>query len=182
MRRPVLATALFLVVTAGVACAQAPTPYPVLSQVGPYLTAQLGGSFPTDDPYNNSVSVGGGIGWRFNPNLRTDATITYRPDIGPSFGPSLNNWSLMFNGYYDFNSVHLGGFVPYVKAGLGLAETSDGGTVQNFAWDAGGGLSYALSDHTAVDIDYQYISMGHTTTSLVDLNANEVKIGFRYGF
>ena len=183
MIRIIVASSVALAFGAIVAHAQAP--YPVLSQLGPYVTGQLGGSFPTEDPYNNSIAIGGGVGWRFTPMFRADTTFTYRPDLGPNFGPSMSNWTGMVNGYVDLNTVHLGAFVPYVKAGLGFAENTVDrgfGTADHFAWDFGGGLSYALSDHTAVDLDYQYISMGSATTIPEALHANEVKLGLRYGF
>lgn len=183
MARTIVASCLALAL--GAAVAQAQTPYPVLTHLGPYITGAVGGSFTTDDPYNDSVVIGGGIGWRFNPYFRTDATFMYRPDYGPDSSPSVSDWTAMVNGYLDFNTVHLGAFVPYVKAGIGMAENtigSGGGSSDHFAWDMGAGVTYALSDHTAIDVDYQYISMGDTTRIPVDLHANEVKVGFRFGF
>jgi opacity protein-like surface antigen len=178
----------------------APSPRPVYSTTGPYLVGQLGGSFPTRDPFDSSFAIGGGLGFRFTPAFRTDLTLTYRPDLGGD----LSNWTGMLNFYYDLNTVHLADFVPYVKGGIGIAENMAGGTTfsrsgtgisnvfgnqAQLAWDVGGGLSYALSDHTAVDLDYQYIQMGNTFSSHSsglrlsgNLRAHEVKVGFRYGF
>lgn len=188
MMRTIAASALALALALGASAAHAQTqtpaqtPYPVLSQVGPYVTGHLGGSFTTDDPYNDFV-VGGGLGWRFSPMFRMDATFDYRPDTGPDY-VSMSNWTAMVNGYVDFDTLHLGRLVPYVKGGLGFAESSvdNGPTADHFAWDVGGGLSVAVSDRTAVDLDYQYISMGHTPVSYVALHANEVKLGLRIGF
>ena len=159
--------------------AQAQPPERVTDQPGVYVDGQLGGSFTTSDTFDNSVNVGGGIGYRFTPNLRLAGIFTYRPD----FGADRTNWTLLGNGYYDFNTVPLGPFVPYVKGGIGLAHNERGDdTSDDFAWDVGAGLSYPLAPQTALDIDYQYTDMGTPPGTTAGLQAHEIKLGLRYQF
>jgi opacity protein-like surface antigen len=214
--RGVLASTFALVLVSGTCLAQTPpsstgsvgypaAPAAVLSRLGPYVTGQVGGSFPTRDPFTDNMTIGGGVGMRFTPTWRADLSFTYRHDLGPD----VSNWTTMLNGYYDFNTYQLQGFVPYLKAGIGIAENSVGdrtvivsGTTTShlfgsdktqFAWDIGAGLAYALNDHTALDIDYQYIQMGSTNNQSTggggiviptsgNLRAHEVKVGLRWGF
>ena len=112
------------------------------------------------DDVGNSFLLSGGVGWRFNPNLRADGTLTYRgwykldstmPD-GTAFKADVKSWNLMANGYWDFP---LAWGAPYVMAGIGYASNKvdtvsavnsgitlnvPGGTTGDFAWALGGGV------------------------------------------
>ncbi len=104
----------------------------------------------------------------------------------------------MLNGYYDFDLGN--GFTPYVGLGLGLSESelvfnpsgvavlSDEDRV--FAWQAMGGVSYALSETLSVYGNYRYRTaedMQFSASLLparfnIDVEAQSLDIGIRYGF
>jgi opacity protein-like surface antigen len=80
--------------------------------------------------------------------------------------------------------LELGGFVPYVKAGIGLSINSigalhnfgyynggnyqtylSGATTTSFAWDAGIGTNYYFNDKLSVGLGYCFVDVGRLTTS-----------------
>ena len=108
----------------------------------------------TIDDVGSSGLVSGGVGWRFNPNFRSDVTLGYRGwfKIDETTPGSVNikadvkSLALMLNGYYDFNMSS--SFDFYIGAGIGAAankledpvrtvpgqtRTGPGGTKQAFA-------------------------------------------------
>lgn len=104
----------------------------------------------------------------------------------------------MLNGYYDFDLGN--GFTPYVGLGLGLSESelvfspSDVAVLSDedrvFAWQLMGGVSYALSDTLSVYGNYRYRTADDMEFSAsllparfnIDVEAQSVDIGIRYGF
>lgn len=83
---------------------------------------------------SHSAVLGGGIGYRFNPNVRADVTIDHifdarfkgivsapvlTPDIVTDRG-HFEATTFMVNGYLDFRSAM--GFTPYIGAGIGVAH------------------------------------------------------------
>ncbi|QMT59753.1 outer membrane protein [Legionella sp. PC997] len=159
-----------------------------------------------------------GIGYRFMPQLRTDVTFTYRPSISfqatddaPEIGTAkLRNYTVMANGYYDFD-LNLP-VMPYLMAGIGLSSNTTnsiywpfvqqnefGHTVNHFAWQVGAGLAYALCDRLLLDFNYQFVDLGKfsntghydtggpfnigligTPTSFNTLYSNQIQVGLRY--
>jgi opacity protein-like surface antigen len=78
----------------------------------------------------DSYVIGAGVGYRVNPNIRTELALAYRggfdldqADAGApptTFRGKIQNWTAMLNGYYDFE---VGGpWKPYVTAGVGVAR------------------------------------------------------------
>jgi opacity protein-like surface antigen len=127
----------------------------------------------------SSGIVSGGVGWRFNPNLRADATISYRggytisetmPD-GTSFASNgVYSWNIMANGYYDF-ALTWG--KPYVGAGVGWAQNrvddtnwtnsggiKHGGTWSGVAWTVMGGVGVPISSTLTLDLGVRYTDLG----------------------
>jgi opacity protein-like surface antigen len=73
---------------------------------------------------------------------------------------------------------------PYVGAGVGAAYNvlADEGR-WNFAWAAMAGAAYHLSPNLSFDFGYRYADLGRgiaLDNSLLDVNAHEFKVGFRY--
>ncbi|ESO37333.1 adhesin/invasin PagN, partial [Salmonella enterica subsp. enterica serovar Agona str. 392869-1] len=79
----------------------------------------------------------------------------------------------MVNGYYDFHNSTA--FTPYISAGVGLAHVKlSNNTIpvgfginetlsaskNNFAWGAGIGAKYAVTDNIMIDASYKYINAG----------------------
>lgn len=113
-------------------------------------------------------------------------------------GGDIDTDTWMLNAYYDFDLGN--GFTPYVGLGLGL---SDGELVFNpsgvavlsdedrvFAWQAMGGVSYALSETFTVYGNYRYRTADDMEFSAsllparfnIDVEAQSLDIGIRYGF
>lgn len=182
---------------------------------GFYIRGDLGYGFATDpdgstsagdmsaESVDNAPLIGGGIGYRFNDNVRTDFTFDFRSDAdveattagGTAVTSEVNGWTLMANGYWDVDQFE--GFTPYLGAGIGYAmlETSDqiGGNAET--GDSSGNLAWALMLGASVDIGlpqavldlgYRYISLGEFQqnggASYDDLMAHEIRAGLRYKF
>ena len=163
---------------------------------GPYLRLDTGASFTTaahrdfgNLSLGDSYVVGGGVGYRFMPELRVDVTLGYRGDYGfnrPG-GPVAVHADLesvvgLASAYYDI--ITIGGFTPYVGAGIGFADNhshtrrtpvsdiaraastkgpglgpSDD-TSTDFAWQATAGVSYSITTNWSLDFGYRYVDMG----------------------
>ena len=108
---------------------------------------------------------------------------------------SLKNKSVMLNAYYDIDTGTK--FTPYVGAGIGMAHlkakiATDNGTSDKgkttFAWQAGAGVSYAMTDNIALDLAYRYNDYGDVTLMYADLKnkfestSHEFLFGVRYIF
>ncbi len=85
-----------------------------------------------------------------------------------------NGWSAMANIWRDFSVI--GNLDMYAGGGIGaggyrsvafttppLPQFSADNRVSAFAWQAGGGLIYDVSDHMAVDLGYRFFSIGDST-------------------
>jgi len=97
----------------------------------PPLTGNL-----TRESLQQTAAVGGGLGYRFNPNVRTDITVDHFFNAGfKGYGPApdpatasimdrgqFQSTAYMLNGYLDFKSAM--GFTPYVGAGIGVAHNT----------------------------------------------------------
>jgi len=84
----------------------------------------------------DSMTIGGGAGYKFNPWFRADATIDYAGTAGfdgklfcngASCGSqylkatgSISSWTLLANGYFDLGTW--AGFTPYVGGGIGATS------------------------------------------------------------
>lgn len=124
-----------------------------------------------------------------------------------------SNWSTMLNIYVDplrAAGLDTGAFSPYLQGGIGWArnKTEDmkfttagtiiGDTHNDFAWQVGAGVNYAITDQWKLDLSYRFIDMGEARSSNVyfsgstvspqpqgarfDLQAHEVLIGLQYQF
>ncbi len=124
---------------------------------------------------------------------------------------SFKNKSIFLNAYYDFHNSSK--FTPYIGAGIGYTrmETSFGIVNEdtaslykkkknNLSWNAGFGVSYAVSDTSSVDLGYRYIRFGTNKINYLDIDsdpdyptseigiikakstANEIYLGYRFAF
>jgi opacity protein-like surface antigen len=157
------------------------------------------------DNAGKSVILSGGIGWRFNQNLRADATVARRllydvkqtmPDA-TDVAAKVHSWSLMANGYYDFPMAR---GTPYVGAGLGWASNKvenvnfstagaqSGGSKSNPAWALMAGVGVPITPRVTLDVGYRYIDLGKFETGPGSgysgvsgkLRAHELIVGFRF--
>lgn len=137
-------------------------------------------------------------GW----NLRTelegsggrDAELQTEAPSGLTYQSNVQSWSVMVGTWLDIPLhapiSHLFGRVPlleplslYLGGGLGMAssdvKTDDGfssgsDTAYNFAYEAGTGLGYELTEHVTFGFGYRYLSLGQVD---VDLAANGLDTG-----
>ena len=184
-----------------------------------------GTSFPAHT--GNSVLFGGGIGYRFAPMFRGDFTLDYIPSLNvnntnasgtnsSTLSAPLNSLVGMANGYLDLNGFlpnMFGSVQPYIDAGIGFANNSlgtmksgGGGTLSgssqtNFAWGAGAGVNFPLTQQLSLDVAYKYLDLGSLKSGNVttgafgvgnpspvtgiksnDLTMNTVTVGLRWTF
>lgn len=138
-------------------------------------------------------SAGGGIGYRFLPSLRADATLDYL-SLGSA---QLGLWSFeaastvaQANVYWDIATI--AGFTPYVGAGAGFAITTldapaalgPSGNDWRFAWSVSAGVSYAFSPDFSLDLSYRYLDLGAPSwaggLAMGGTTAQQVRLGLRY--
>ncbi len=128
--------------------------------------------------------------------------------IDPLMKTEVKSYTMMFNAYHDLGKM--GGFVPYVGAGLGWAYhkmgevTIDDPSTPNrilpedklsFAWALMAGVGYQISDRAILDVGYRYIDLGLARGShgdnvlafnprleIDDMRSHEIKVGLRYHF
>jgi opacity protein-like surface antigen len=129
----------------------------------------------------SSLVLGIGAGAQISPLFRTELVYTYRggfelDDIdqaGNTYSGEITSHSVMANIYWDI-PFSMAGIAPFVGAGVGWASntledfvTTGGGTfflpegtASGLAWQAMGGVAFALSPLTTVDLFYRYFDGG----------------------
>ena len=138
----------------------------------------------------HSWAVFGGalaLGYNFSPKLhvpiRAEVEYALRTnswndkdgrDVGVAWSTkhTLNISTLFFNAYFDIPTGTP--FTPYLGGGVGMAFNYTGikgealgASVSRdrydttFAWNAGGGLSYAFTENVSADLGYRFIGTGY---------------------
>lgn len=88
-----------------------------------------------------------------------------------------NNSTLFANVFWDFHNES--SFTPYIGGGLGVAFNYTGYDFEmkngdhysvddrftNFAWNAGAGVSYSLSETLSLDASYRFVGLGYNELS-----------------
>jgi len=145
------------------------------------LTALIGFPMGLKMEFEKGIAVGGAIGYDTG-TVRLEGEVAYQKSDLDKFTGSAGGTSvslglsgdmtflcLLLNGYYDFHND--GSFTPYVTAGLGFASISINGLAipsqgvpssgdeddSVFAYQAGAGLGYAISERTTIDIAYRLL-------------------------
>jgi outer membrane protein OmpA-like peptidoglycan-associated protein len=151
-------------------------------------------------------------GYAFPQGFRLEGELAYRDndfqDEGAlDQGGSSTVWSLMANGYWDFNKG--GAWQPYVGIGLGWADVEvDGADVDPdpavsfegsqgvFAWQGMVGIGWAVSQQLMLDLGYRYFSADGVEFDVAvdtlpdptfaelegDYDQQAVTLGLRYSF
>lgn len=177
----------------------APSGWYLRADVG-YLPASSAGlsyaGLPTGiDVSGAGWSLGGGIGYRFAPFLRGEVSLAYlalgSASLAPA-GPGVGASATVGLASLYWDIITLAGFTPYLSAGAGFAiDTLDApsglgpaGNQWEFAWSAGAGLSFAVSDGLSLDLGYRYLDLGSPAyaggLALTQSTAQEVRFGLRY--
>lgn len=172
--RSALAIGLMACVSSTAAmAADAYAPEPVVSASSFYIRGDAGWSWLSTKDNDNSVAViGGGVGYRFTPNLRADVRGDYA-GLGSSdhyLGTVLGNL------YFDIPTQTI--FTPYVGAGLGYGWSDSNGDNRNGgAFAAMAGVEINLTDNLSADVGYRYRQIFSE-----DVYDNEALVGLRYSF
>lgn len=127
-------------------------PEAVVSASGWYLRGDAGWSWLNTDQDDESVLViGGGVGYQFNDNLRTDV----RGDWAGLGDDASSFTTVLGNVYFDIPTETI--MTPYLGAGLGYgwAET-DSDDDDGVAFGLMAGVEVNLTDNLSADVGYRY--------------------------
>ena len=153
------------------------------------------------------------LGWNDDAKDSNNFAFKIRDTYNHKFATELSVYSAMLNVYYDIDTGTK--FTPYVGGGIGMAYLKNktkvtGSTTagalnlgsseseNNFAWNIGAGVSYALNDKVSIDAGYRYSDYGNVKESVsqkvpglgaplnvdgkYDVTSHEFLIGARYAF
>lgn len=167
----------------------------------------IGATVPVDAIWGD---IRGEVEFAYNMNAKNDGNSTFGwggflPDSDITFKNTLRSNVVFLNMYYDIETCS--DFIPYIGGGIGYARLRNkaylvndgwGGTdkEENFAWNVGAGLGYAVNENITLDLGYRYTDYGtirnasKTEVSAVsviqsakyDVTSHEVSLGLRYNF
>ena len=149
------------------------TPEAVVTASGMYLRGDAGWSWLSTDEDDSSVLVlGGGLGYQFNDNLRTDLRVDWA-GLGDD-DSSLT--TVLGNVYFDIPLETI--VTPYVGAGVGYGWVdSTGNDEDGVAFALMAGLEVNLTEDLSADIGYRYRQI--LSEEVYD---HQALVGLRYGF
>jgi opacity protein-like surface antigen len=160
-----------------------------------YVAGIVGADFATLDkvpgnsttvPNQSIFTAGGTLGMRF---LRDDGAVRLEFEgrgrdqvlktadlVGSVTTSGTDGWSAMVNVWRDYQlfdrfGLYAGGGIGgggyrSVISGTGLGEfVSANDPVSNFAWQAGGGVFYEISQRATLDLGYRFFSISESTAS-----------------
>lgn len=111
--------------------------------------------------------IAGDIAWN---NFEAD-TVTFSSD-----------WNGSLRGRLGIDG---GAFLPYLTAGLAVANGDDGVTDNvHFGWTAGAGVEFAVTEDVSLDLQYRYTDYATADYSGVDIgfNTHAVTFGLNWRF
>jgi opacity protein-like surface antigen len=149
------------------------TPEAVVTASGMYLRGDAGWSWLSTDEDDSSVLVlGGGLGYQFNDNLRTDLRVDWA-GLGDD-DSSLT--TVLGNVYFDIPLETI--VTPYIGAGVGYGWVdSTGNDEDGVAFALMAGLEVNLTEDLSADIGYRYRQI--LSEEVYD---HQALVGLRYGF
>lgn len=163
-----------------------------------YVRADGGYSFGMGDADNAAVfDVGAGM--RINQYLKADVTAEYRPwgkihfkGRGKSDMYSLDGMVNMYASYpvWDAFSVYGAGGIGYAYNHTDSFDGYKGKGKNNFAWNIGAGVEYAITPCMVVDLGYRFSDLGRASakdkatgqTVREDVRYSDIKLGMQYYF
>ncbi len=176
-----LVAALFALGTAAQAADPETVPAETYEAMGLYLRADAGWSFLEwaggDD--DSAFAAGGGVGYRFNDNLRADVRVDYAGEYDVAPGADMSVSTVLGNLYFDIPTDTA--LTPYVGAGVGYGWTSveDGKDKDGVAYGLMAGVGVDLTDSLAVDVGYRFRDV---MTSGSDPMEHQILTGLRFEF
>lgn len=170
MRVPVAALLLCL---STALCAAEPGPYGQVTGGGNYTHDQDFGTTGGTLDFNSGGVGSASLGYRFGNGWRPEVEYAYRQnDVNPDNGLGANGTEKantgMANLWYDFSAGGTGRLHPYLGAGAGttnvqLDQVTDSsgftrdGSDNVFAYQAGAGLGYDVTQRLALTLGYRYL-------------------------
>jgi opacity protein-like surface antigen len=150
------------------------------------------------------LALGVAVGYGFANNTRIEGEISYQKndlDKGSVWGfdtaltGDTSSLAFLLNGYYDFKNTSP--FTPFITAGIGMAKVevndmnvsgydsygeNDDDTV--FAYQFGGGVSYAVNEKVNIDVKYRYFGTSDPEFDSVDAeySSHNLYAGVRVAF
>jgi opacity protein-like surface antigen len=152
---------------------------------------------------NNSFAFAGALGVRLDRHWRLEGELSYRSEDISSVsdtddgvrraGGNVATGLAMINAYYDFDTSWKN-LTPFITAGLGVASHSvdfrdSAGFLPSatdssygFAYQAGAGLKFRMSDAVSLTGSYRYIGTSNMETDSYDFDygSHEVRFGIQY--
>ena len=186
MKKYIAAVILALSVTsatAGDLPSKKTTPTPPARVEAPdswYVGVNAGGAVKLDRTVtDNPATVGGVVGYKWNPMFATEVTV----DEQFKKGAQKAQTRVVANGVVSpFGSVF--GFTPYALAGVGAQNhdfinngVKDG---TKAIYNVGGGVKYAIAKNWEADARYRYVNTWSDGTKIKDNNI--VTLGLNYRF
>jgi opacity protein-like surface antigen len=149
--------------------------------MGLYLRGDAGMSFlnwsgGSDD---SAFVAGGGIGYRYNDNFRTDLTVDWAGKYDIGAGADLSTTTVLGNLYYDW--ANDSAFTPYVGAGVGYgwANFDPGSNRSGLAVGLTAGVAVDLTNSLALDVGYRFRD---TMIKGSDPMEHQITAGIRFSF
>ena len=176
-----LAGAMLIAAGAAARAADPDAPADTYQAMGFYLRGDLGWSFLDwgggDD--DNALAVGGGAGYRFNDNLRTDLRLDWAGDYEVAPDADLSVTTVLGNLYFDMANDTM--FTPYLGAGAGYGWTSNdgGGDDDGVAFALMAGVGIDMTDNITLDLGYRFRDV---MVSGSDPMEHQILGGVRIGF
>ena len=102
-------------------------------------------------------AFGGGVGYRYNDNMRADLTVDWSGKYDVGGGNKMSNTTVLGNLYYDF--ANSSAITPYLGAGLGygwVKNTPANGNENGLAFGLAAGASIDLTQNLALDVGYRF--------------------------
>jgi opacity protein-like surface antigen len=138
-----------------------------------YIRGDAGWSWlSTDEDDDSALVLGGGVGYQFNDNLRTDL----RADWAGMGGDDNSFTTVLGNVYFDIPTETI--LTPYVGAGIGYGWVdSDGNDDNGVAFGLMAGVEVNLTDNLSADVGYRYRQI--LSEEVYD---HQALVGLRFGF
>jgi OOP family OmpA-OmpF porin len=113
--------------------------------------------FDNETGYDDDMVWGGRFGYLYNKNLEAELTAAMVSSELDQTGRDADLLQFQLDGLYNFSG--LGNWVPYVAAGIGLANYDpefDGGSENELLLDYGAGVRYFFTDNLAARLDLRH--------------------------
>ena len=193
-----LSLALALTLAAPAAAQDLSSFYVTPKIMASYQKADMNGGHERNAVFGLGASVGSDLSYSSSLPIRLEAEYLYHGN--ESFSTAGDNLdltahSILGDAFFDLQTDTE--LTPYIGGGLGLACLNDRittvgnysskGNRWNFAWNAGGGVAWGISEKMALDLGYRYVDLGkthdHTTSSgshNASISAHEFSLGVRF--